>query len=83
MAKKKEVLDPEFEAKKAQEKQEVLLQALSEAYMMKLDEEMGKLHDQFVIFIETYKLPLPQALAVIEVVRKEIIDQICKKYLGD
>jgi hypothetical protein len=65
------------------DKQKAIMDALGDAYSMKLEEEMGQLHNQFVAFISASRLPLPQALLVIEMIRKELIDQAYKKFLGD
>ena len=50
-----------------------------EAY---LEDQMGHLHNRFVAFIAESRLPLPQALLVIETLKAEIMEQAAKKYLG-
>ena len=72
----------EEEIRAAVEKQQAMFAVLSEAYSAKLDEEMGKLHNQFVAFIATARLPLPQVLLVLEILVKETVEQAIAKYLG-
>ena len=64
----------------AQRKREVLA-SLSRAYAQKLENDMGTLHNQMVGFISSSGVPLPQALLVIEMIRKEIVDQAYTRYL--
>ena len=77
MAKRKAVTEVE-----AIEQQEVALRMMSESYEAKLEKDMGQLHNQFVAFISTAKLPLPQTLLVLQMLVKETIDQAYGKYLG-
>lgn len=56
---------------------------LTIAYHAQLDEEMGKLHNQFSIFISTANLPLPQTLLVLQLLVKETVDQAFRRYLGE
>jgi len=69
--------------KQAIEKQQLMMQVLSDAYSAKLDSDMEKLHNQFVAFISAAKLPLPQTLLVLQILVKETIDEAYKKYLGE
>ena len=80
--KAKEV-SPEQEEQLAKEKQEALLRALNESYIAKLDETMGKLHNQFVSFISASKLPLPQVFLVLEILKVETVNQAFSKYIGE
>jgi hypothetical protein len=64
------------------EKQQALLEQLSEVYSAKLDDEMGKLHNQFVAFISASKLHLPQVALVLEILLKETVDEAMRKYMG-
>ena len=73
---------PESESENLQARQSAIMEKLSAAYEKKLDDEMGKLNNQIVGFIAATGLPLPQALLVIEMVRKEIITQAHARYLG-
>lgn len=75
-------LDPEVEKQKAKEQQAAIMQMLSESYAAKLEGEMGQLHNQFVAFIFTAGLPLPQTLLVLEILVRETIDQAHLKYVG-
>ena len=59
-----------------------LMQKVSGLYDKKLDDEMGKLHNQFVGFISAAELPIPQVLLVLEMLKKETVDQAYRKYLG-
>jgi hypothetical protein len=71
------------EAQVALAKQEALAAALGEAYADKLDEEMGKLHNQFVAFISASQLPLPQVSLVLMMVMSEVVEQARKRYMGE
>lgn len=51
-------------------------------YEAHLEDQMGHLHNRFVAFIAESRLPLPQALLVIETLKAEIMEQAVKKYLG-
>jgi len=73
----------EAEVRAAVEKRQAMLAALHEAYVAQLDEEMGKLHNQFVAFIATARLPLPQVLLVLEILVAETIIQARARYLGE
>jgi hypothetical protein len=64
-------------------KQQALMEELGKAYSAKLDEDMGKLHNQFVTFISAAKLPLPQVALVLEILLREVVDQAMSKYMGD
>lgn len=64
------------------EKQEIIMKELSTAYLNSLDTEMGKLHNQFVAFISSSKLPLPQVALVLEILLRETVDHAMKKYIG-
>ena len=63
------------------EQQGLALKMMSESYETKLEKDMGQLHNQFVAFISTAKLPLPQVLLVLQILVKETIDQAYGKYL--
>ena len=76
-------IPPEAEVRAAVEKRQAMLAALHEAYVAQLDEEMGKLHNQFVAFIATARLPLPQVLLVLEILVAETIIQARARYLGE
>jgi hypothetical protein len=60
-----------------------MMQHLSEAYSAKLDEDMGQLHNQFVSFIATAGIPLPQVLLVLELLVAETVQQARVRYLGE
>jgi len=65
------------------EKQKVFLAELSEAYLKRLDDEMGKLFNQFTIFISESRLPLVEILAVLVLLTDNIKDNLKKHYLGE
>ena len=44
---------------------------------------MGKLHNQMVSFIATAKIPLPHVVMVLEMLKRETLDQAYKQYLGE
>ena len=67
----------------ANAQQEELLNALRIDYQSQLDESMGQLHNQFVTYISSSRIPLPQVLIVLEMLVKETIDQAFQKYLGE
>ena len=69
--------------KKLLEKGNVVLEKLSEAYEAKLNDDMGKMHNRFVGFIAMSKLPLPEVLLVLEMLKLETIEQARKTYLGE
>lgn len=77
MAKRKAITEEE-----AIGQQEVALRMMGESYEAKLEKDMGQLHNQFVAFISTAKLPLPQTLLVLQMLVRETIDQAYGKYLG-
>lgn len=66
----------------AQEKQQIILQAMANEYQTHLEESMGKLHNQFIAFISSSALPIPQVLLVLKMVEKETIDLAFQKFLG-
>ena len=67
--------------KEATEQQAIALRMMSESYETKLEQDMGQLHNQFVAFIASAKLPLPQVLLVLQILIKETVDQAYGKYL--
>lgn len=69
------------EQEKAIEQRQALMQSLSEAYLDKLDKDMGRLHNQFVSFISSAGLPLTEVLLVLEILKREIIDEAYSKYI--
>lgn len=73
----------EGQAQIAMENQRVLMGALADAYEDQLNTEMGQLHNQFVVFISTARLPLPQVLLVLQILVQETVEQATRKYLGD
>lgn len=67
---------------KAVEQQQALTAALREGYEENLVDEMGKLYNQFVGFIATARLPLPQVLLVLEMLKQDVIEQAAMRYKG-
>ena len=67
--------------KEATEQQAIALRMMSVSYETKLEQDMGQLHNQFVAFIASAKLPLPQVLLVLQILIKETVDQAYGKYL--
>jgi hypothetical protein len=43
---------------------------------------MGKLYNQFVSFVSTAKLPLPQVFLVLEMLKQDTIKQAFDRYIG-
>jgi hypothetical protein len=68
--------------KTALEKQQAVFEKLAEEYSNQLDDDMGKLHNQFVGFISASKLPLPQVALVLEVLLRETVDEAIRRYMG-
>lgn len=64
------------------EKTAALTHALRAEYEAGLSDEMGKLHNQFVAFIAGAQIPLPQVLLVLELLKRETLDQAYRDYLG-
>jgi hypothetical protein len=73
----------EQEAEAAAAKREAILKELAASYSAHLDESMGKLHEQFVAFVASSQLPLPQILLVLEILVSETIEQAKNQYLGE
>jgi hypothetical protein len=71
----------ESDAEIAIKKQTELLQQLGEAYSTQLDDQMGLLYNQFVVYISTSKLPLPQVLLVLEMLVNETVSQAKHRYV--
>jgi len=69
------------DARQALDRQTELLQHLGESYNAQLDDEMGQLHNQFVVYIAAAHLPLPQVLLVLEILVNETIAQAKAKYV--
>jgi len=67
----------------AKKKQEAIMQALQEEYVSSLDDSMGKLYNQFVSFVSTAKLPLPQVFLVLEMLKQDTIKQAFDRYIGE
>jgi len=67
----------------AVEQQRQVLGAMAEAYQETLNLEMGRLHNQFVSFISVSKIPIPQVLLVLEIIKRETIDIAISKYIGE
>jgi len=51
-------------------------------YETYLEDEMGKLHNQFVAFISESRVPLPRVLIVLEILKAETIEIARQKYMG-
>lgn len=73
----------DHESTQASEKQAAVMQALRESYSAKLDEEMGWLYNQFVAFVSAAKVPLPNVILVLEMLKKDVVNQAFKKHLGE
>ena len=65
------------------DRQKVMAAALREDYEVHLADEMGRLHNQFVAFIATARLPLPHVLMVLDMLKRETLDQAYKDFLGE
>lgn len=74
--------EPTTEEEVAVQQRAEIFQALSEAYSAQLDDQMGLLYNQFVAFISSASLPLPQVLLVLEMLAQETIVQARAKYTG-
>lgn len=58
------------------------LDQVRKIYEEHLTDEMGKLHNQFVAFVSESRLPLPQVLIVLEMLKAETIEIARQKYMG-
>ena len=58
------------------------LDQVRKIYEEQLTDEMGKLHNQFVAFISESRVPLPQVLIVLEILKAETIEIARHKYMG-
>ncbi len=65
-----------------QAKQQVVLSALQQEYENLLDENMGKLYNQFVAFITAAGLPLPQVMLVLSLLMQDVTNQASTQYKG-
>ena len=65
--------------KKKPTKAELLRAEIEADYEAKLDEDTGKLYNQFVGFISEARVPLYNCLVVLEIVKSEVTEQIRKK----
>lgn len=66
----------------ASKKQSAVMQALGDSYSETLDKEMGRLYNQFVAFISTAKIPLPNVILVLEMLKRDAVEQAFCKYVG-
>ncbi len=64
-------------------KKDVEIDRLRQLYDQYLTDEMGNLHNRFVAYISESRLPLPQVLLVLEMLKAKTIDIAKKKYLGE
>ena len=74
---------PVEEIDKAIGQQQALTAALRESYEDSLVDEMGKLYNHFVGFISSARLPLPQVLLVLEMLKQDTIEQAVQRYKGE
>lgn len=72
-----------LEREATEKKHQDILKKMSVMYDQRLDDEMGKLHNQFVGFISVANIPIPQVLLVLEILKKETLEQAYKRYLGE
>jgi tetrahydromethanopterin S-methyltransferase subunit G len=73
----------EDQVQEIKKRQEAALQELSKVYAQRIDDDMGKLHNQIVGFISTSNTPLPYVVMVLEMVKQEAIKLAFKKYLEE
>ena len=71
-----------MDEQEATEQRAAVIAELRASYEESLTDEMGKLYNQFVGFIASAKLPLPQVLLVLEMLRQDTIDQATERYKG-
>jgi len=67
----------------ALERQAAMVAKLREEYEGNISEDMGRLHNQFVSFISSAKIPLPHVLLVLDMLKRETLDQAFVLYLGE
>ena len=73
----------EDQVQEIKKRQEAALQELSKVYAQRIDDDMGKLHNQIVGFISVSGIPLPYVVMVLEMIKRETIDLAFKKYLEE
>lgn len=72
---------PETKAVKDAQLKAILLKQADVLYREHLSNEMGKLHNRFVAFISESRLPLPQIMLVLDMLKNEAVDLARKAYL--
>lgn len=73
----------EEQVQELKKKQEAALKELSKVYDQKIEDDMGKLHNQIVGFISTSGIPLPHVVMVLEMLKREAVNLAFKKYLEE
>lgn len=73
----------EKNVKQSIEQQQAILNHLSQEYDLTLDDQMGQLYNQFVVYISSAKIPMTHVLLVLELLKKDTIEQAYRKYVGE
>lgn len=60
-----------------------LVASLRREVEIEITDEMGELHNNFVAIISASKIPLPHVSLVLDMLKRETIEQAFKKYLGE
>ena len=63
--------------------QEQMMAAMRVGVEDEIAEAMGQLHNQFVSYVAAANIPLPHVVLVLDMLKRETIDQAYKQYLGD
>ena len=64
-----------------EEKRKALQEELAKAYDAQLDETINHTYNRFVSYIANSELPLTHVLMVLEMLKKELMDQAIAGYL--
>lgn len=62
--------------------QAMVVAQLRAEYEASISSEMGQLYNQFIAFIAATKVPLPNVLVVLEILKRNTIEQAVTMYLG-
>ena len=65
------------------ENQAMVVAHLRAEYEANIADEMGQLYNQFISFIAATKVPLPNVLVVLEILKRNTVDQAIQMYLGE
>ena len=73
----------EAQLQDAMANQALVVAQLRAEYESNISDEMAQLYNQFVAFISATKVPLPNVLVVLEILRRQTVNQAVSTYLGE